>query len=109
MQGRVNSLVFAGLQGGPRLGDAEAGVVADLAGPQVAAWSGGLLSVACAIVTCWAIPHFWRYQSTVVAGPAAGRRGSRAGPGPASGPGQQVGEAGAAGQGTGGPGLTRQP
>jgi len=64
MQGRVNSLVFAGLQGGPRLGDAEAGLVADLAGPQVAAWSGGLLSVACAIVTCWAIPQFWRYQST---------------------------------------------
>ena len=77
-------------------------MVADLAGPQVAAWSGGLLSVACAIVTCWAIPHFWRYQSTVVAGPAA--RPVR----PASGPGQQVGEAGAAGQGTGGPGLTRQ-
>ena len=68
MQGRVNSLVFAGLQGGPRLGDAEAGVVADLAGPRVAAWSGGLLSVACAIVTCWAIPQFWRYQSTI--GPA---------------------------------------
>src|SRR5262249_39841170 len=68
MQGRVNSLVFAGLQGGPRLGDAEAGVVADLAGPQVAAWSGGLLSVACAIITCWAIPQFWRYQSTI--GPA---------------------------------------
>ncbi len=75
MQGRVNSLVFAGLQGGPRLGDAEAGVVADLAGPQVAAWSGGLLSVACAIVTCWAIPQFWRYQSTI--GPArAPARGS---------------------------------
>ena len=117
MQGRVNSLVFAGLQGGPRLGDAEAGVVADLAGPQVAAWSGGLLSVACAIVTCWAIPQFWRYQSTI--GPSsAPARGSaeRArparvtgpGPGPVSGPEQPAGDTGAAGQGTGGPGLTRQ-
>jgi predicted MFS family arabinose efflux permease len=71
MQGRVNSLVFAGLQGGPRLGDAESGVVAELAGPRFAAWSGGLLSVATAFVTCWAIPQFWRYQSTTVAGRAA--------------------------------------
>jgi len=63
MQGRVNSLIFAGLQGGPRLGDAEAGAAAALGGPQFAAWSGGLLSVATAIVTCWAIPQFWRYRS----------------------------------------------
>jgi predicted MFS family arabinose efflux permease len=102
MQGRVNSLVFAGLQGGPRLGDAEAGVVADLAGPQVAAWSGGLLSVACAIVTCWAIPQFWRYQSTI--GPArasargsAERARSAGGAEPEPGPGQPAGDAGAAG------------
>lgn len=106
MQGRVNSLVFAGLQGGPRLGDAEAGLVADLAGPQVAAWSGGLLSVACAIVTCWAIPQFWRYQSAI--GPAsAPARGSadRARPAGEAGP---AGDSGAAGQGADGPGLTRQ-
>jgi MFS family permease len=71
LQGRVNSLVFAGLQGGPRLGDAESGAVAELAGPQLAAWSGGLLSVATAVVTCWAIPQFWRYRNVAVAGPAA--------------------------------------
>jgi MFS family permease len=63
VQGRVNSLVFAGLQGGPRLGDAESGVAAAIAGPQVAAWSGGLLSIAAAAVTCWAIPEFWRYRT----------------------------------------------
>jgi len=63
MQGRVNSLIFAGLQGGPRLGDAESGAAAALAGPQVAAWSGGLFSVATAVVTCWAIPQLWRYGS----------------------------------------------
>jgi len=117
MQGRVNSLVFAGLQGGPRLGDAEAGLVADLAGPQVAAWSGGLLSVACAIVTCWAIPLFWRYQSTIGAARAPARGSAHqarppgaAGPEPgqASGPGQPAGDAGAPGRGAGGPGLTRQ-
>src|SRR6516164_5680504 len=37
-QGRVNSLMFVGLQGGPRLGDAESGAVAALTGPQFAAW-----------------------------------------------------------------------
>jgi predicted MFS family arabinose efflux permease len=95
LQGRINSLVFAGLQGGPRLGDAESGAVAELAGPQLAAWSGGLLSVATAVITCWAIPQFWRYRSTAVAGPAA--RSVR-----------PAGEAGAAGQGTGGPGLSHQ-
>jgi MFS family permease len=82
LQGRVNSLVFAGLQGGPRLGDAEAGVVAEVAGPRFAAWSGGLLSVATAVITCWAIPQFWRYQNTALAGPAspAGPPASPAGP-----------------------------
>ena len=63
IQGRVNSLMFVGLQGGPRLGDAEAGAAAALAGPQFAAWSGGLLSVVSAVVTCWAIPQFWNYRS----------------------------------------------
>ena len=86
LQGRINSLVFAGLQGGPRLGDAEAGAVAELGGPQLAAWSGGLLSVATAVITCWAIPQFWRYRSTAVAGPAAPSVR------PASGPGQPAGE-----------------
>jgi MFS family permease len=72
MQGRVNSLIFAGLQGGPRLGDAESGAAAALAGPQVAAWSGGLLSVATAVVTCWAIPQFWRYDSRPAPQPPSG-------------------------------------
>jgi MFS family permease len=70
-QGRVNSLIFVGLQGGPRLGDAESGVAAALAGPQFAAWSGGLLSVVSAVVTCWAIPQFWRYRSRTGPAPSA--------------------------------------
>jgi MFS family permease len=80
MQGRVNSLVFAGIQGGPRLGDAEAGAAAALAGPQFAAWSGGLLSAVTAVVTCWLIPQFWRYQNpapqTELPTPAAGAPGT---------------------------------
>ncbi len=66
LQGRVNSLVFAGLQGGPRLGDAEAGAAAAIGGPRFAAWSGGLLSVATAVATCWALPQLWRYQSRAI-------------------------------------------
>jgi MFS family permease len=66
MQGRVNSLIFAGIQGGPRLGDAEAGAAAALAGPQFAAWSGGLLSVLTAVATCWVLPEIWRYVSSSV-------------------------------------------
>ncbi len=80
IQGRVNSLIFVGLQGGPRLGDAEAGAAAEVGGPQFAAWSGGLLSVVAAAVTCWAIPEFWRYRSDT--GPA-----NDAGDGPAGAPG----------------------
>ncbi|MBO0776946.1 MAG: MFS transporter, partial [Actinobacteria bacterium] len=80
LQGRVNSLIFAGLNGGPRLGDAEAGAAAALAGPRFAAWSGGLLSIVTAVVTSWALPELWRYRSSahrtaaapsVPSGPAA--------------------------------------
>jgi MFS family permease len=69
MQGRVNSLIFAGIQGGPRLGDAEAGAAAALAGPQFAAWSGGLLSALTAVATCWVLPEIWRYVSSSAPGP----------------------------------------
>jgi MFS family permease len=89
MQGRVNSLIFAGLQGGPRLGDAEAGAAAAVAGPQFAAWSGGVLSIAAAVVTCWAIPQFWRYRSdagTAAAWRPAERASSHGTPGPEPGP-----------------------
>lgn len=53
----------AGIQGGPRLGDAEAGAAAALGGPQFAAWSGGVLSMVTAVVTCWLLPGMWRYDS----------------------------------------------
>jgi Transmembrane secretion effector len=108
LQGRVNSLIFVGLQGGPRLGDAEAGAAAAIAGPQFAAWSGGLLSVAAAVVTCWAIPEFWRYRNETgmahgaaerpepgAAAPGASRSGEPAGR--AGGPGEAGPEPGRAG------------
>jgi hypothetical protein len=75
MQGRVNSLIYAGIQGGPRLGDAEAGGAAALGGPQFAAWSGGLLSVLTAVVTCWLLPGMWRYDSRARGRPGDGPPG----------------------------------
>ena len=69
MQGRVNSLIFAGIPGGPRLGDAEAGAAAALAGPQFAAWSGGVLSVLTGVAACWVLPEIWRYVSSAAGGP----------------------------------------
>jgi len=71
MQGRVNSLICAGTQGGPRLGDAEAGAAAAIGGPQFAAWTGGLLSAATALLTCWLLPGIWRYDARPEAGPAS--------------------------------------
>ncbi len=82
LQGRVNSLVFAGIQGGPRLGDAEAGAMAALAGPRFAAWSGGWLSVATAVVTCWALPQFWRYRTRAIMTSGAAPAAEPAGPAP---------------------------
>ena len=80
MQGRVNSLIYAGIQGGPRLGDAEAGAAAAIAGPSFAAWSGGLLSIATALVTCWLRPGIWRYDArTVSPPPTAGAAAKQAG------------------------------
>ena len=70
MQGRVNSLMYAGIQGGPRLGDAEAGAAAAIGGPQFAAWTGGLLSAATALLTCWLLPGIWRYDARSHADPA---------------------------------------
>ena len=83
MQGRVNSLIYAGIQGGPRLGDAEAGAAAAIGGPQFAAWSGGLLSVATAALVCWVLPGIWRYDSHVTRSPAEGQ--GQAGPAPVGG------------------------
>jgi MFS family permease len=46
LRGRLSAVHIAVVAGGPRLGDAEAGAVAAVAGPQVSAVSGGLLCVA---------------------------------------------------------------
>ena len=73
---------YAGIQGGPRLGDAEAGAPAALGGPQFAR-TGGLLSVVTAVVTCWLLPGMWRYDSRASRLPPAARgAGGQAEPDP---------------------------
>ena len=60
LQGRLAGVYFAVVAGGPRVGDLETGVVANLGGPQVAVWSGGLACVAGAVLLAWRIPDLWR-------------------------------------------------
>jgi MFS family permease len=60
LQGRLSGTFFAVVAGGPRLGDAETGVVAELGGPQFAGWSGGLVCVIGVAVILWRVPALWR-------------------------------------------------
>ncbi len=60
LQGRLSGTFFAVVAGGPRLGDAEAGVAAAIGGPQFAVWSGGLACLAGVGVLLWRIPELWR-------------------------------------------------
>jgi MFS family permease len=70
LRGRVMSIHGLVVTSGPRLGDAEAAVVAALVGPQLSVISGGVL---CLIGLAWvvrAFPELGRYESPIV--PAAG-------------------------------------
>ncbi|HEY7948802.1 MAG TPA: MFS transporter [Acidimicrobiales bacterium] len=60
LQGRLSGTFFAVVAGGPRLGDAEAGVAASIGGPQFAVWSGGLACVVGVAVLLWRTPELWR-------------------------------------------------
>ncbi len=60
LQGRLSGTFFAVVAGGPRLGDAEAGVAASIGGPQFAVWSGGLACVIGVAVLLWRVPELWR-------------------------------------------------
>lgn len=66
LRGRLSALQIAVVQGGPRLGDLEAGAVADGLGTAASVISGGLACVAGALVLAAALPGFRRYDSTTV-------------------------------------------
>jgi MFS family permease len=66
LRGRLSAVQIAVVAGGPRVGDAEAGVVAGAYGPRVSAWTGGLASAIGAVVVAFAYPAFrdWRDPET---------------------------------------------
>ncbi len=61
LRGRLSAVQIAVVAGGPRVGDAEAGAVAALFNPRVAAWSGGLASVIGAFVIAAVFEDFTRW------------------------------------------------
>ena len=94
-----------GPAGRPAAGRRRGGRGRRAGGPQLAAWSGGLLSVATRGHHLLGDPAVLAVPEHHRAGPASAR-GSL--PGPAGRSSRPAGGSGAAGQGTGGPGLTRQ-
>jgi MFS family permease len=62
LQGRLNGVFTAVVTGGPRLGDAEAGVVAAAAGVQASVVSGGLACIAGVGLLVWRVPELWRHD-----------------------------------------------
>lgn len=60
LRGRLSALQIAVVQGGPRLGDLEAGAVADGFGATFSVVSGGLACVAGAALLAVALPGFFR-------------------------------------------------
>ena len=62
LRGRLSGLKIATVAGGPRIGDAEAGVVSSQFGPSVAAWSGGIASAIGALAVAKFLPQFWNWE-----------------------------------------------
>jgi MFS family permease len=63
LRGRLSSINYLVVAGGPRLGDLEAGLVAAAFSPAVSVVSGGLLCIAGAAAIAWLVPSFRTYQA----------------------------------------------
>jgi len=61
LRGRLSSINYLVVAGGPRLGDLEAGLVAAATTPTFSVVSGGLLCIAGAGLISWLAPSFRRY------------------------------------------------
>jgi MFS family permease len=70
LRGRLSALQIAVVTGGPRLGDAEAGAVASLAGARFSVVSGGLACVAGVALLAWLLPRFRDYETAEAPAPA---------------------------------------
>ena len=64
LRGRLNSIHIAVVTGGPRVGDAESGIVAGLTNPGFAVVSGGLACIAGALAIGKLMPRLteWRFS-----------------------------------------------
>ena len=69
LRGRLSAIHIAVVTGGPRLGDAESGAVAALAGPRFSVVSGGLACLAGAALIAWRIPELDRVAIATEAAP----------------------------------------
>jgi predicted MFS family arabinose efflux permease len=63
LRGRLSGVHIMVVTGGPRLGDFEAGLVAQVFSPMASVVSGGLLCIAGAAGLALAVPQFWRYHA----------------------------------------------
>jgi predicted MFS family arabinose efflux permease len=63
LRGRLSGVHILVVTGGPRVGDFEAGLVAQIFTPTVSVISGGLLCIAGAAGLALAVPQFWRYRA----------------------------------------------
>ena len=102
LRGRLSAIQISVVQGGPRLGDLEAGAVADGFGNSFSVVSGGVACVIGAALLAAALPGFRDQEAPVGEGGAGSAAGSAAG-GPAA------GGSAAGGSAAGGPGDGRGP
>jgi len=63
MRGRLLGVQMAVVAGGPRLGDLEAGAVADAFGNTVSVVSGGVACIIGALLVAWSLPGFTRMRA----------------------------------------------
>jgi MFS family permease len=63
LRGRLSSIHFMVVVGGPRLGDVEAGAVAQLTSPMFSVVSGGVACVAGVALLALLVPQFGRYHA----------------------------------------------
>ncbi|HYX79698.1 MAG TPA: MFS transporter [Actinomycetota bacterium] len=63
LRGRLSAIHILVVTGGPRIGDLEAGLVAQAFTPAISVVSGGLLCIAGAGVLAWLVPAFRRYHA----------------------------------------------
>ena len=66
LRGRLSSINFLFVAGGPQLGQVESGVVAGVFSPEVSVVSGGLACLAVAMVAGGFVPDLTRYRTQVV-------------------------------------------